>query len=254
MFFQKNSPSMGYSYCLSGDILCTAPESGFASHVQRNECGFWKCTEAPICVRMAIGIHKWIDVNLPKDFTEQILHENEVRFTSRAHALFLEQSQPVSLRHAPSVHILQTVAQLLHCPFEGFMRESYLISKGMELVLEEFDTLCLRKKNTNRTLHTRKVTEVAQLLIQNMNQNISIRKLAQHVGLSETTLKRSFKRIYGVSIFTFFQNYRMEQARQMLLAKHLNVAEVAYALGYSAPEHFSRAFRIHFGIPPKATQ
>ena len=254
VFFQKALPSIGYSYCLSGDMLCTVPESGFASHVRGNESGLWKRTEAPICARMAEGIHRWIEVNFPKNFTEQILQENEVRFTSQANALFLKQNQPVSLRHAPSAYISQIIKQMLHCPFEGIMRESYLISKGMELVLEELNFFCFRKENTDRTLHTRQVVEAEKLLIHNMDQNISIRELAQRVGLSESTLKRSFKKAHGVSVFVFFQKHRMEQARQMLLAKRLNVAEVAYALGYSAPEHFSRAFRVHFGIPPKAVQ
>jgi AraC-like DNA-binding protein len=34
----------------------------------------------------------------------------------------------------------------------------------------------------------------------------------------------------------------------------MNVAEIAYATGFSSPSHFARAFVTYFGVQPKAYQ
>jgi AraC-like DNA-binding protein len=38
----------------------------------------------------------------------------------------------------------------------------------------------------------------------------------------------------------------------MLLDTEQTAAEVAYALGYRTPQHFSAAFKKHFGVSPKS--
>ena len=43
---------------------------------------------------------------------------------------------------------------------------------------------------------------------------------------------------------------RMDRAKQLLLAGELSVAQVADAVGFADPYHFSRVFRQHEGMPP----
>ena len=69
--------------------------------------------------------------------------------------------------------------------------------------------------------------------------------------MSESSLKRTFRSMYGASIFSSFQRHRMSEARKLLEESKYNVAEVAYRVGYANPSHFSRAFSRYFGVPPK---
>lgn len=244
-------PAIGYSYCLEGEMRCSVPEARFVNHVQSGRAGLWRLAEEPIYIHASKGVHKWIEVSFPGASAEKLLQENELRLTARARELFLKQNGPLSLPHPCPAHAAQLVGQMLACPFDGLMREYYLASKGMELILGEFAFLCLGRTDGTVCTCSKQVKEAARLLEEHLENPLSVPEVARVVGLSESSLKRSFKKVYGVSVFAFFQKIRMEHAKNLLAKKEMNVTEVAYTLGYSAPEHFSRAFRVHFGFPPK---
>jgi AraC-like DNA-binding protein len=42
----------------------------------------------------------------------------------------------------------------------------------------------------------------------------------------------------------------MEKVRNMLMEERMNVADVAYAVGYKNPQHFTTAFKRKFNILP----
>ncbi|MCR9141608.1 MAG: AraC family transcriptional regulator [bacterium] len=75
-------------------------------------------------------------------------------------------------------------------------------------------------------------------------------RLAQRVALNEYKLKRGYRQVFGDSIHADLRRYRMQLARDLLLAGESSVAAVACAVGYSNPGHFARAFRQEFGLAP----
>jgi AraC-like DNA-binding protein len=46
----------------------------------------------------------------------------------------------------------------------------------------------------------------------------------------------------------------METAKNELLQKNKSITELAYALGYSSPQHFSKAYKKMYGITPGEVQ
>jgi AraC family transcriptional activator of pyochelin receptor len=46
----------------------------------------------------------------------------------------------------------------------------------------------------------------------------------------------------------------METAKNELLQKRKPITAIAYELGYSSPQHFSKAFRKIYGVPPGEVQ
>ncbi|WP_404850097.1 helix-turn-helix transcriptional regulator, partial [Elizabethkingia anophelis] len=56
--------------------------------------------------------------------------------------------------------------------------------------------------------------------------------------------------VFNTTIFKFIHDKKMEQARQLLEAKFVNIKEIAYMLGYSQPQHFTSAFKKKYGILP----
>lgn len=79
----------------------------------------------------------------------------------------------------------------------------------------------------------------------------SIAQLAAGVGMSETTLRRLFKKAFGTTIVEYARNERLEAARVMLRDRRFQIAEIAYRIGYSDPANFTTAFKHRFGYPPK---
>jgi AraC-like DNA-binding protein len=96
-----------------------------------------------------------------------------------------------------------------------------------------------------------KIKHAKELIIKDMNNPPSLANLAKEVGLNIKKLKTDFKEFYGVPVFTFLLNYKMELAKKLLLEQQLNVNEIASHLGYSASSHFIAAFKRKFGITPK---
>lgn len=100
-----------------------------------------------------------------------------------------------------------------------------------------------------------RLQKVERLIIQSLDSDEApdIDQLAKEVSMSASTLQRKFKKLYNQGIYEYYQNYRLEEARRMLLVKQLPVQEVAYTLGFKDPGHFSRSYKKKFGFSPSQT-
>ncbi|MCS4224523.1 AraC family transcriptional regulator [Sphingobacterium sp. BIGb0165] len=78
-----------------------------------------------------------------------------------------------------------------------------------------------------------------------------IGELALEAAMSPTKLKRLFRQIFGDSIFSYYQKFRIKKAALLLEEKKYSVSEVGYKLGFTNLSHFSKVFKEHFGINPK---
>ena len=96
-----------------------------------------------------------------------------------------------------------------------------------------------------------KLKHAKQIIIKEMNNPPSLPDLAKEVGLNIKKLKTDFKEFYGVPVFTFLLNYKMELAKKLLAEQQLNVNEIAIHLGYSASTHFIAAFKRKYNVTPK---
>lgn len=96
-----------------------------------------------------------------------------------------------------------------------------------------------------------KIREAKKILINNLSDPPGLQELADQVNISVRNLKDGFKQIYGVTVYAYLLNYKMEYARKLLLSGKHNVAETSFELGYSTPSHFITAFKKRFGATPK---
>ena len=96
-----------------------------------------------------------------------------------------------------------------------------------------------------------KVKHAKEIIIQEMNNPPSLNELAQRVGLNVKKLKTDFKKYYGVPVFSFLLNYKMEQAKNLLQQNIMNVNEISTHLGYTTSSHFIAAFKKKYGSTPK---
>ncbi|WP_426791533.1 helix-turn-helix transcriptional regulator [Sphingobacterium sp. WOUb80] len=78
-----------------------------------------------------------------------------------------------------------------------------------------------------------------------------ISELSIAFGMSPTKLKRLFKQVFGDSIFSYYQRFRMNEAALLLKEGPYSVSEVGYKLGFTNLSHFSKLFKEHFGMNPK---
>lgn len=79
---------------------------------------------------------------------------------------------------------------------------------------------------------------------------LSIPQVAKSLHLGEDQLRRLFKRHTGMGPYQYYLQLKMHRARQMLSADHLTVKQIAHALGFESPFHFSKAFKQRTGMSP----
>ncbi len=77
-----------------------------------------------------------------------------------------------------------------------------------------------------------------------------VTELAAKVGLSRSAFVDRFTEVMGVSPRRYAMTHRMQTAEMLLRDTELAMAEIAYRVGYNAPEAFSRAFKRETGKSP----
>ncbi len=88
-----------------------------------------------------------------------------------------------------------------------------------------------------------------------INENLSeaamnVDGLSDYVGLSRSQLHRRMKDIVGVAPSDYIRNVKLRKACEMLSHGDVDIAQVAYSLGFNAQSHFSTLFKRYTGMTP----
>ncbi len=83
-----------------------------------------------------------------------------------------------------------------------------------------------------------------------LSRKIVLRDVAEHCGVSVSTLTQLFQKQLGITFHQYLTQQRMEAARDMI-AQGLPLEDVGRKLGYSDHSTFYRAFRHTYGVSPR---
>lgn len=145
--------------------------------------------------------------------------------------------------------------QLWNAPYQSGKRRMYLQAKVFELLAMQLDLIGVGQNQQPDDLP--KPTMIARIyhardiVLADLEHPPSVLELAQQVGVSVCTLQRRFQELFGMTVFGYLTDQRMELAEQLLRQGGCTVAEVATIVGYSNLGHFAAAFKRKFGITPR---
>lgn len=80
----------------------------------------------------------------------------------------------------------------------------------------------------------------------------TVASLAREAGLSRTGFAERFTARLGVTPMAYVTSWRMQIAREALVARGLSVVEAAELAGYASESAFSRVFKKEIGVSPAA--
>lgn len=83
-----------------------------------------------------------------------------------------------------------------------------------------------------------------------ISEDISLTVLSEQVYLNPVYLSRVYKQITGQNISKYIADLRIQKAKEMLNRPDMKIYEIAYAVGYESPAHFSRIFKKSTGYTP----
>lgn len=132
-----------------------------------------------------------------------------------------------------------------------YMDQHFLQLKAVELLMllsripqeEETDPYC-SSKQAELAHHLR------DHLLTNREGYISLAQLAEEHGISVSHLQKLFKQVYGVPIYHYIKEYRLEQAAVELARSTRLITQIAQDAGYDNASKFSEAFRKRYGATP----
>jgi transcriptional regulator GlxA family with amidase domain len=87
-------------------------------------------------------------------------------------------------------------------------------------------------------------------LIENPEEDASIKKLAEMAATSERTFVRRLKRQMNETPAKLVERVRLDMARQLLDVSEAPIDSIAYRVGFKSLDSFSRAFERNFNIRP----
>lgn len=82
----------------------------------------------------------------------------------------------------------------------------------------------------------------------------SITHFCRAMLLSRTQLHKKLKALSGMSATHFIRHIRLSLAREMLHKGDLNITEIAYQVGFSDPNYFTRCYGEAYGESPSETR
>ncbi|HEV8282974.1 MAG TPA: AraC family transcriptional regulator [Chitinophagaceae bacterium] len=95
------------------------------------------------------------------------------------------------------------------------------------------------------------IRQVAAKLINSICDKLpSLQTLTQEFAISESTLSRNFKKIYGQTISKYYLDKKMEYAKRLVNEHQGTITEIAYTLGYEKVSQFIAMFKKHNGCLP----
>ncbi|AFY48006.1 DNA-binding domain-containing protein, AraC-type [Nostoc sp. PCC 7524] len=149
---------------------------------------------------------------------------------------------------------MQTILQqILNCPYQSLTRQLYLEAKVLELMalrLEDLQDSIGLNTTILKPIQIDSIYQARDILISNFTNPPTLIALARQVNLNDCTLKKGFQQIFGTTVFGYLHNYRMEQAKELLLDAKLTVNQVAQYVGYASRSAFITAFCKKFGVSP----
>lgn len=97
----------------------------------------------------------------------------------------------------------------------------------------------------------RHVRRAIALMERHLEHPMPIAEICTQARVSHRQLDRLFRRYVKKSPTAYYRDIRLDRARGLVTQTEMPLSEVALASGFASQEHFSRAYRTRFGLPPR---
>ena len=129
--------------------------------------------------------------------------------------------------------------------------EETMVNAACVHLLEHYSTQKPKEQNYQGGLPRHKLQLVIDYIYAHFNENISLTELAALVKMSPRYFLQLFKQSTGITPHKFLISTRIERAKELLISKEMNIAQIAQQVGFSNQSHLNLHFKRLIGITPK---
>lgn len=125
--------------------------------------------------------------------------------------------------------ILAEYISLTYEPVHGSKKKGIMVSKGQE---------------------TYTMSHAIAYIQKHYKEDIKLKQLAKYCHCSNSYISHHFKKYTGVTLKTYVNILRVEEAKTLLEDEQIAITPMAYELGYKDSNYFSKVFKDITGISP----
>lgn len=149
---------------------------------------------------------------------------------------------------SPEMFLL--VEQFFSNTYEGKIKMMFYKSHITALLSHYFGQLSKQQNSTLNLSQLEKINQAQEILTSDLENPPSLTELAHRIGTNTNKLKKEFKAQFGVPVFKYLQNERLNKAYHLIKYNGKTIQEAAWAVGYDSLGSFSNAFEKKFGYRP----
>lgn len=205
-------------------------------------------------------VHAYCEAQTPTRFTKIIITKDYYDdflkgrygqdYSTPAEAIRLLAQTP----DLPKVNLI--FQQIRECQARGISQQIYFESKVLELlslVTHHLEQQHHRKGFSVKldTMDLRALGKVISFIKKDLSAYPSIVTLAKVAHMSTTRFQMAFKQTYGVTIYDYFREIRMNHGLLLLKDSDYSIKEIAATVGYNNAGHFAGMFKKTYGMSPK---
>lgn len=141
---------------------------------------------------------------------------------------------------------------LLRAPYHGTMQRLFRQAKVLEMLAHQLAAFSGVAEETSLSARDlAKVRMARERLLADLRDPPELDELARDVGLPTKKLNRGFRELYGMTVFVYLRDRRLDAARKALEeGTPMPLKQLAWELGYGQVSNFVTAFRRRFGVTP----
>ena len=237
-----NHCTEGRFECDAGEQLCCYMAPG--DMAVKSSC---TCSEnACFPTRHYHGISIFIEPNRFSEELLAILKMLSVDF-DKIHAMVSNQNQILILRkNETASHIFSELYTVRETHRAGYLKLKVLeLLMLLERIPQEAGADAYFSSEQTELAH-----HLRDHLLTNREGYVSLAQLAAEHEMSVSHLQKLFKQVYGVPVYRYIKEYRLEQAAVELVRSRTPVTEIAQHAGYDNASKFSESFKKRYGKTP----
>lgn len=95
------------------------------------------------------------------------------------------------------------------------------------------------------------ITQTIYYMRSRLHEKLTVEDFAARYNFSASYFSSLFRKATGMPPIDYFIHLKIQKACQLLFQNNLKVKDVAEAVGYDDPYHFSRLFKKHMNVSPE---
>ncbi|MBV7532130.1 helix-turn-helix domain-containing protein [Chitinophaga sp. sic0106] len=161
--------------------------------------------------------------------------------------------EPVSIHEAATQINVYFLTLMYYFPDRTNM-DPWLINLKLQELL-----YCISRHHTGllRQLMHWKPTVYADIMSvvnNHIDTGLSLAALARLSGRSLSSFKRDFFAVTSMAPAKWIRQKKLEKARELMSSTDLSVSDVCYTLGFENVTHFSKIFKVQYGVAPMVSR